>query len=234
MLVLVPVTTEVWDRPVLEACRQSADSRTEVVVEHVEAGVASIECMVDEAFAALPTLRAVERAVERGFDAVIIYCFGNPGLEAAREQVRIPVIGLGEAGHLLAYLLGDRYGVLSTLPGAAPRHWRKAQILGTWPKLAAVRPLGLEVLSFTDHRRVMDRALEVCREMVERDGVHVIALGCGSLLGVAAELGERVGVPVVNPAVAAVKLAEACVLMGVSHSPLAYAPPPPKCRTYLA
>ncbi len=231
ILVLVPVTTNLWNRGVFETCRRAADATTEIEVENVDDGVPSIECMVDEAFATLPTLRAAAAAERRGFDAVIIYCFGNPGLEAVRERVLIPVLGLGEAGHLFACLLGDRYGILSTLPGAVPRHRRKAAVLETAGRLAGIRALELDVLSFVNRRRVLARAVQVGRRLVEEDGADVVVLGCGSLLGMADELSARLGVPVVDPSIAAVKLTEACVLMRTSHSRQAYASPPPKLRT---
>jgi allantoin racemase len=47
-----------------------------------------------------------------------------------------------------------------------------------------------------------------------------------AFLDVGGELQRRVGVPVVNPVVAALKTAEMTVLMGLAHSKLAYPQPP--------
>lgn len=35
------------------------------------------------------------RAEKEGYDAIVIYCFSDVGIDAIRENVRIPVIGPG-------------------------------------------------------------------------------------------------------------------------------------------
>src|SRR6056297_974379 len=66
---------------------------TQVEIQDVPDGPASIESAYDELMAVPATLRGIVEAERDGFDAVIIGCFGDPGLEAARELVNIPVIG---------------------------------------------------------------------------------------------------------------------------------------------
>lgn len=210
-------------------CRQAADSDTTVEVVNLDRGPESIECMYDEETVAPFVIEAVVRTEEEGADAAVIYCFGNPALEGAREAVSIPVVGLGEAAEVAAMPLGDRFGIISTLPEAVPRHYRKARLLGTDAKLAAVVPLGLKVLELRERARVIEAALAAGHELLAR-GAQVVVLGCGSLLEVADELGKELGVPVVIPAVAAIKLAETYIKMGVAHSRLAYPRPPEKLR----
>lgn len=139
------------------------------------------------------------------------------------------MVGLGEAAEVAAMPLGDRFGIISTLSEAVPRHYRKARLLGTDGKLAPVVPLGLKVMELGEHGRVFEAAVVAGRELLAR-GAQVVVLGCGSLLGVADELRKELGVPVVIPAVAAIKLAEAYVRMGAAHSRLAYPRPPDKLR----
>ncbi len=70
---------------------------------------------------------------------------------------------------------------------------------------------------------------------IERDGAHVIIFGCTGMLGYAEQVRqglERLGhgsVPVIDPVPAAVRLAEALVDLGLSHSKRSY-PSPPKKR----
>lgn len=227
--VVVPVSTEIWNAGVREVCQQAADRDTTVEVVNLERGPESIECMYDEETVAPFVIDAVVRAEAEGADAAVIYCFGNPALEGAREAVSIPVVGLGEAAEVAAMPLGDRFGIISTLPEAVPRHYRKARLLGTDGKLAAVVPLGLKVLQLGERGRVIEAAVAAGRELLAR-GAQVVVLGCGSLLGVADELRKELGVPVVVPAVAAIKLAEAYVKMRAAHSRLAYPRPPEKVR----
>jgi allantoin racemase len=52
---------------------------------------------VDEVLAAPGVVDAAIKAEADGAEAVVIDCMLDPGLDAAREAVSIPVIGCGEA-----------------------------------------------------------------------------------------------------------------------------------------
>jgi len=65
----------------------------------------------------------IEQAIEaekRGFDTVITGCFSDPGVEAARERVRIPVIAPGETTLLTARMISHRFSIISPLPETVP------------------------------------------------------------------------------------------------------------------
>ena len=53
---------------------------------------------------------------------------------------------------------------------------------------------------------------------IEEDGAHVIVLGCTGMSAAARPLAECVGVPVIDLASCAIKLARSIVEMGLSHS----------------
>ncbi|MCD2476476.1 aspartate/glutamate racemase family protein, partial [Staphylococcus aureus] len=78
--------------------RQVAAAGTRVTATQPASGPVSIESHFDEVVSAVgvaETVRAGER--EGGIDAYVIACFGDPGLAAARELTRAPVIGIAEA-----------------------------------------------------------------------------------------------------------------------------------------
>jgi len=56
----------------------------------------------------------------------------------------------------------------------------------------------------------------------------VIVMGCGFMSGMAKEIEEELGVPVIDPWAAAIRFAEMLVTLDLSHSKRAYMPPPPK------
>lgn len=56
------------------------------------------------------------RAEREGYDAFITGASQDPGLQAARSVVRIPVVGYGEASMLVACMLGDRFGFVGFIP----------------------------------------------------------------------------------------------------------------------
>ena len=53
------------------------------------------------------------QAQRDGCAAAIVWCAGDPAVDAARELVDIPVIGTGEAGMLFAYHLAQNFCLLT-------------------------------------------------------------------------------------------------------------------------
>jgi allantoin racemase len=199
-------------------------------VQSVAKGPPSIESAYDAAIGVPAMLDAAHRAEAEGADAIIIGCFSDPGIEPAREIVRIPVIGPGAASLHLAAQLGTRISVISPLAGRHGRALVRMRALGLESGFASVRGIGMAVLDLARQRdEALGRIVEAGTRAVAEDGADILVLGCLSMafLDVTAELQERIGVPVVNPVIAAQKTAEMVAAMGLCHSKLAY-PAPPK------
>ena len=81
-------------------------------------GPTSIESAADSVVAAAEVAALVQALPD--FDAYLIACFGDPGLDAARELTAAPVIGIGEAAYIAASLVAKRFGVITTLPRSIP------------------------------------------------------------------------------------------------------------------
>jgi allantoin racemase len=202
---------------------------TEVLVWSNTTAPASIESAYDAARSVPGVLDLVHRAEAQGVDGIIIGCFSDPGIEAAREIATVPVIGPGAASMHLASQLGTRFTVISPLAGNQGRARARVRELGLDGCFASVRGMGMAVLDLArDREGALARIAEAATQAVEADGADILVLGCMSMafLDVGGELQRRVGVPVVNPVVAALKTAEMTVLMGLAHSKLAYPQPP--------
>ncbi|MDK2901825.1 MAG: allantoin racemase [Thermosediminibacterales bacterium] len=226
--IIIPVATDKWNREVLELCKNVASGETEISVTNIKKGPLSIESEYDEAFVNPYVIETAKMAEREGYDGVIIYCFGNPGLYAVREALKIPVIGIGEAAQIFGMVVGERFGIISTVKNSIARHWRKAKVLGTESKLKTIKPLNLPVLEYGDKEKVLKISKEIAMEMIEMDSVDAIILGCGSMLGIKDKLKKLLPVPVIIPGEAAVKLIESLVKIGISHSKVTYMYPPEK------
>jgi len=226
--VIVAVSTDRWNRPLAELYEQLKDPDTQLAIVNLERGPESIETFYDEAFAEPFVVREVEKAAAEGFHGVIIYCFGNPGLYAAREAVDIPVVGIGEAAINLACILGHRLSVITEMAHAVPRVWRTIRIMGLVERVASVRSAEIPVLEMGDRERLRAAILQASERAIKGDGADVLVLGCGSMFNVREEVESRFGVPVVEPGPAALKLLEALLALGLSHSKRTFRPPPEK------
>jgi allantoin racemase len=196
-----------------------AAAGTEIAVEPIETGPASIEGAADAALVVPELLRLVPQAEPRGFDAAIIGCFSDPGLDALRERTTLPIVGPGASSMHLAAQLAGRFSILAPAGREEGRVRARMRALGLDGLFASVRSVGCSVLDMM--RGLNDAPALVAaagRRCVDEDGAEVIVLGCLSMAfmpGVVASLQQALGCPVINPAIAALKTAEALATLGV-------------------
>lgn len=203
---------------------------TQVEIQDVPDGPASIESAYDELMAVPATLRGIVEAERDGFDAVIIGCFGDPGLEAARELVDIPVIGPGEASLLAAAGLGHRFSVVTILDNVVASQEHQAHRAGVLGKLASVEAIGIPVLELMgDREATIAGVVAAGQRAIDRHRADTLMLGCMTLsfMGIGELVSAELGVPVLEANRVALKSAESLVSLGLSHSSRAY-PRPPK------
>ena len=85
-----------------------------------------------------------------------------------------------------------------------------------------------------ERARVVQAAVEEAVGAIEEDGAHVLILGCTGMAGLANSIEEDLSrrgitdVPVLDPAVLALKVAEGLADMGLVHSKRSYPIPPEK------
>lgn len=202
---------------------------TVVDVTDTETGPESIESLCEE-YASIPP--AVERAVQaqqEGYDGIILGCYADPGIDALREILTIPVAGPFETSSFTAMTLGHKFSILTATPSMCPvLETEFVTKGGAERKLASVRAIDQDILSMRDDQRLLEeRICGIARQAIEQDGADTLVLGCISLAfaGVDKLLEERFGVPCVNPILTALKQCEGMVSTGLRHSKRAYCLP---------
>jgi len=219
VFVINPNTTASMTAKVAAAARSVAAPATEIIGRNPSKGPPAIQGREDGE-AALPGLfEEIDRAVREGADAVIIACFDDTGLEAARARVRLPVIGIGEAGFHIASLLAPRFSVVTTLSVSVPIIEANIAAYGFGRACARVRASGVAVLALEAadgdaEARVSD---EVGRAVAE-DRAGAVVLGCAGMADLAQRLAERHGLPVLDGVACAVRLAESLVALRLATS----------------
>lgn len=188
----------------LRYLKEIADPGTEVNAVQIAEGPPAIESDVDRIEAGPEVLRLVKEAEEEACDAVIIWCGGDPALDAARELVDIPVIGPGESMRLLSSMLGKR----------------PCRITPEIPVLEMRRDLEGTV-------RVIQSLVEAKIESGEGDAFY---LGCLALWGLGKTLRDKLEVPILDGAEASLKMAEVAIKLGLRHSRAAHPKYPPPHR----
>jgi len=197
-------------------------------VQDVPSGPASIESIYEEALAVPPLVDALPGLEADGVDAVIVGCFDDPGVDALRELAqRTLIIGPGAAAMHLASVLGGSFAIVTVPNPTATRKLVLAERLAA--RFVDVGLVDIPVLGLRDDVEATFEAMSDAGQALVARGAETIVLGCMSMafLDIEHELGARLGVPVINPAKAALGVAEALVRAGQLPSRVTF-PPPPK------
>jgi Asp/Glu/hydantoin racemase len=134
----------------------------------------------------------------RGFDAALIACFGEPGIEAARELLPIPVHGLAEASIAAALRIAPRIALLTGGAAWVPMLRDFALVRGHGPDRVLVRgvaPTGDMIARDPDGALAM---LAAAANDAARGGAGAVVLGGAGLAGLAQRLAPMVDVPVLD------------------------------------
>lgn len=132
-------------------------------------------------------------------DMLIVSCADDPGVEEIRKEIpRVPVTGGGETTVALALKYGDKVGVLGITDYAPKAYERMLQ-----GKMILGKPEGvdstLDLMTPEGRTATIKKGIEL-----KEQGAQVIALACTGLgtIGIAKELEEATGLPVIDPVIA--------------------------------
>lgn len=212
-ILLLNPNTSVGITALLEAAaRPAAAVGTEIVAMTAPRGVPYIASRAEAALAGAVVLEMLA-GVHAGYDAAIVAAFGDPGLGAARELFPIPVVGLAEAGMLSACMLGGRFGIVTFSSALEAWYHECVAWHGLGGRCAGVFALEEGFGAIEGVQGEKASALVGLAARAVAGGADVVVLAGAPLSGLAGVVRERIAVPVVDCAVAAVKQAEALVAL---------------------
>ncbi|EJL44660.1 hydantoin racemase [Brevibacillus sp. CF112] len=228
--VINPNTTWEMTKGIEHAAKSVARTDTEIIAVSPAMGPVSIESYYDEYLAIPGVIQEVQKGAHEGIDAYVIACYGDPGLQAAREVTQAPVIGIAEASMYMASMLAARFSIVTVLPRIKTMLEELVSSYGMDHRIVNVRTTPMCVLDFErDPEAGMRMLAEEGRRAIVEDHAEAILLGCAGMAEFANNLEKELGVPVIDGVVAAVKFAEAIVDLGKTTSKLkTYLPPEKK------
>ena len=213
LLVANANTTEAITALCAEAARAVAAPGTEIIPATPRFGPAVISSRAENAIAAHGVLDMLARHAGT-VDGVLLAVSLDTALDAARQLMPCPVVGMTEAACLTACLLGGRFG-LATMGGVE----RYRELIANQHGLGA-RLAGLTGIASTPQDALRDPA-RVEAEMVEAieglvaQGAEAVVLGGAALAGMGPRLQPRVAVPLLDGIACGVKLLEGLAALGL-------------------
>ncbi len=217
LLVVNPNSTSTMTNLIGEAAEASASPGTRIEATNPEDAPASIEGYFDEALCVPGIIRIVSDRLD--FDAVVIACFDDTGLDAVRCLTSAPVIGIGEAAFHAASMIANRFSVITTLSRSVPAIEHNLGKYGLAARCGKVRASDIPVLDLEDPASgAQTRIGQEIEQAKAADGAEAIVLGCAGMANFAAALEREHGLPVLDGVACAVAFAEALIRIGCRTS----------------
>lgn len=172
---------------------------------HYVTGINNLEYLVFENMMLHSIILKINELRKLNYDAVIIGCFHDPAIDAAREMFDdIIIAGPGESAVQIASVLGKRYSLISVRQKTTTKMLENIRNVGLITKLASVRPLEIRVSDLQkNHEFLLQRMSEEIEKAIEEDNADVIILACTMETGQYRKLQEKFKIPIIDPTIAA-------------------------------
>lgn len=207
-----PLGYEAYDQPMAEfiGTIKRAATMVDVVSLDVPGSPNNLEYRTYEALMIGDTIRATREAAQKGYDAVVIGCFYDPGIEDAREiSGEAVVVAPCQASVQIAANLANKFSVIVGREKWIEQMTERVTTYGYREKLASMRSIDLGANELQqDCELTVSRIMEAGRKAIEADGAEALILGCTCNFGLYRDVQEELGVPVIDPICAAFKMAE--------------------------
>ena len=213
ILLINPNTNPAATQKILEGIQPYTNPDTKITCVNPEHGPQGIDTLLDCAISGLEAAKII--AANRGkYDAFIIACGADPGLDVCRQIASEPVVGIAEAAMFMACMLGYKFSMVTTAEEEIPQVEELVAHYGLTSRLASVKYIQMSTAELADREKMMGRLAEASKEAVREDHAEVIVLSGSVMAGSEKKLSEMIGVPVVVGAIAAVKMAESLIDYG--------------------
>ncbi len=152
-----------------------------------------------------------------GADACIIDCFTDPGLEECSTTLRIPVVGVGQAGMLFAHAAAQRFSIITSEDDVISMIEKNASRYGTATHIHSIVSIDVPFNEIPHHAQLaLNRLEQIAKELL--DEVTTFVMGCTELAEMSNALSRRLRklnpeAQVINPLKAATHLAETQFLL---------------------
>ena len=172
----------------------------------------------------------VREAEAWGPDGIVIACFGDPGLDAAREATDAPVLGIAEAAFHAASMLATGFSVITTMSRTCIMAEHLVHRYGFERKCRGIHGTDIPVLALEQcSGEVFEEMVDAAQRALINDRSGAIVLGCAGMAPACRAMQERLGVPVIDGVAAAVKFLEGLVALSLKTDKRGdYARPLPK------
>lgn len=210
ILVINANTTQAITDRCAAAARAAAALETEIVPATAARGPSIIGTRAENALAGAAVIELLAEHVG-SCEACIIAVSFDTALDAAREAVPFPVVGMTEAALHAAAMLGGPIGFIGPVRRVMNVYRNVVAATGLDGRIAGYRALDMRPQDFTDPANLVAPVTKLANDLVEQDHAESIVVAGAALAGMTDRVQSGVPVPVIDSMAAAVVMAEALV-----------------------
>ena len=235
LLIANPNSSEIVTDIIFKSAQKKKRSSTELIPLTNPLGTKGIDCAFADYMSTYSHIKATLAKVnEINPDAVVLAGFGNMGLHALKEALKIPVVCISESTIAVACLFGHRFSTVTVLKQLIPYHEDLVKLFGFESRCASCRSINIDIEKAAVEREKTLKELKIeMQRIIKEDGADVIILAGAGLCGYEDELSDILNLPVLDPVVVSIKVAEMMVETGLCQSKrYKFSPPPQTLRSY--
>ena len=215
ILLINPNTTQSMTENMALAGRDVLAADSDLIAETSDYGPPSIEGYYDEVFSVPPMLEKIQQYNGK-VDGVIVACFDDTGVDAARTISDAPVIGICQASCQYATILASSFTIVTTLSRSVAALHKRVLEYGYDRQCNNIRASDIPVLALEDSDEdALKRLYLQCELAIEVDRSEAIVLGCAGMVSLQQELQDYYGIPFIEGVTAAT-----VIMDGLARLPL--------------
>ena len=210
LLVANANTTEAITELCAASARGAASAGTEIVAATPRFGPVVIATRAENAIAAHALLSLLAEHAGT-VDGVLLAVSHDTALEAARQLLPCPVVGMTEAACLTACLLGGRFGLVTM--GPVETYRERITQYGLAGRLAALRGIAATPQDAVRDPETVAIQLDAAIAEIVAEGADAVVLGGAALAGMGPRLQRNATVPLLDGMACGVRLLEMLVAL---------------------
>ncbi len=196
IIVINPNSSDIVTNLLKDNVKRFENEEIKIDVVKCEKSPLEICSSYDELIAGIETVKKAKE-IEKEYDGVIIGCFADPGLRAAREILSIPIVGMYESSAYFAKLNGIRYSIIASGNYKDISPWiGSARSIGDCDNLASIRYINSSVEETVNvDQKVIIKEIN---NAILSDGIDSIILGCAAFANRGEKLSAEMSIPVID------------------------------------
>lgn len=204
--VINPNTSHTMSQQMAERLMQQLPEDVQLEVLTAEHGAPSIETAVEEAMAVIALLALISQD-RAGLletppaDGYLLACFGDPGLEAARELSPVPVLGIAQAAMHMAALSVSPFAIVTSMASTLPMSHQLLERYAMRSLCSTVLACEVPVMTLSQAQTPPPALLESC-ESARASGARSLVLGCAAMGPLRDAIAAKIKLPVIDPMLA--------------------------------